>query len=109
MREVMWRDVGPFRTAAGLARAIARFEEMRQVLPQVAVPAGQQFNAALADWFELRGSLVAAEAVAHAAAARTESRGAHQRDDFPDADPSWARSQRLAMTSDGGLMMDTRR
>ena len=109
MREVMWRDVGPFRTAAGLSRAIARFEEMRQALPRVAVPAGQQFNAALAEWFELRGSLVAAEAVAHAAAARTESRGAHQRDDFPDADPSWARSQRLAMTSDGGLMMDTRR
>jgi succinate dehydrogenase / fumarate reductase flavoprotein subunit len=109
MREVMWRDVGPFRTAARLASAIARLEEMRQALPQVAVPAGQQFNAALADWFELRGSLVAAGAVAHAAAARTESRGAHQRDDFPDADPSWARSQRLAMTSDGGLTMDTLR
>jgi succinate dehydrogenase/fumarate reductase flavoprotein subunit len=93
MREVMWGDVGPFRTAAGLARAVARLEEMRTALPQVAVPAGRQFNAALADWFELRGSLIAAEAVAYAAAARTESRGAHQRDDFPDIDPTWARSQ----------------
>jgi succinate dehydrogenase / fumarate reductase flavoprotein subunit len=109
MREVMWRDVGPFRTAAGLARAVARLEEMRTALPQVAVPAGRQFNAALADWFELRGSLIAAEAVTHAAAARTESRGAHQRDDFPDIDPAWARSQRLAMSGDGRLMMDTRR
>jgi succinate dehydrogenase / fumarate reductase flavoprotein subunit/fumarate reductase (CoM/CoB) subunit A len=90
MREVMWRDVGPFRTAAGLARAIARFEEMRQAMPRVSVPAGQRFNAAVADWFELRGSLVAAGAVAHAAAARTESRGAHQREDFPDADEAFS-------------------
>jgi succinate dehydrogenase/fumarate reductase flavoprotein subunit len=109
LREVMWRDVGPFRTAAGLARAVARLEEMRSALPQVAVSAGRQFNAALADWFELRGSLIAAEAVTHAAAARTESRGAHQRDDFPDTDPAWARSQRLAMIREGGLTMDTRR
>ena len=108
LREVMWRDVGPFRTAAGLARAVARLEEMRSALPQVAVSAGRQFNAALADWFELRGSLIAAEAVAHAAAARTESRGAHQRDDFPDIDPAWARSQRLAMTREGRLTMDAR-
>jgi succinate dehydrogenase/fumarate reductase flavoprotein subunit len=108
MREVMWGDVGPFRTAAGLARAVARLEEMRTALPQVAVPAGRQFNAALADWFELRGSLIAAEAVAHAAAARTESRGAHQRGDFPDIDPTWARSQRLAMTREGRLTMDAR-
>jgi len=41
----------------------------------VAVSAGRQFNAALTDWFELRGSLIAAEAVALAAAARTESAG----------------------------------
>jgi succinate dehydrogenase/fumarate reductase flavoprotein subunit len=109
LREVMWRDVGPLRTADGLARGIARLAEIRTALPEVAVPSGRQFNAALAEWFELRGSLVAAEAVARAAAARTESRGAHQRDDFPDIDPAWAYSQRLAMTGDGALIVDTRR
>src|SRR5205823_14160632 len=78
LREAMWRDVGPLRTADGLARAVARLEAIRMTLPQVAVPAGRQFNAALAEWFELRGSVVAAQAVVRAAAVRTESRGAHQ-------------------------------
>jgi succinate dehydrogenase/fumarate reductase flavoprotein subunit len=108
LREVMWRDVGPLRTADGLARAVTRLEAIRTALPQVVVPDGRQFNAALADWFELRGSVVAAQAVARAAAARTESRGAHQRDDFPHTDPAWARSQRLRMTSDGTLTVEAR-
>ena len=109
LRELMWRDVGPFRTAAGLARAVERLEEMRKTLQNVTVPAGRQFNAALAEWFELRASLIAASAVAHAAAARTESRGAHQREDFPDTDLGWARSQRVAMTADGALTIRVHR
>ncbi len=108
LREVMWRDVGPLRTADGLAGAVTRLEAIRTALPQVVVPDGRQFNAALADWFELRGSVVAAQAVARAAAVRTESRGAHQRDDFPGTDPAWARSQRLSMTSDGTLIVEAR-
>jgi succinate dehydrogenase/fumarate reductase flavoprotein subunit len=108
LREAMWRDVGPLRTADDLARGIAKLEEIRMALPQVAVPAGRQFNSALAEWFELRGSVVAALVVARAAAVRTESRGAHQRDDFPDTDPAWARSQRVAMTSDGALVIGAR-
>ena len=109
LREVMWRDIGPLRTADGLARGIAKLEDIRIALPRVAVPAGQQFNAALAEWFELRGSVLAAQAVAHAAATRTESRGAHQRDDFSDTDPAWARSQRIAMTSGGALVVEARK
>ena len=105
LREIMWRDVGPFRSAKGLARAIVRTEEMRAALPKLSLPAGRRFNPALAEWFELRGSLVAASAVAHAAAARIESRGAHQREDYPDSDPAWARSQRVTMTAEGGITL----
>ncbi len=101
LRAAMQDDVGPFRAAAGLARAVARVREMRAQLPELSIPAGRVSNAGLADWFELRASLVAAEAVAVAALARVESRGAHQRDDFPVTDPAWARNQRVAMTGDG--------
>lgn len=103
LRELMWRDVGPFRDAAGLERALARLAEMRRVLAHVAVLPGRGLNPALADWFELRASLVAAEAVARAALARRESRGAHQREDFPETDPAWERNQRVTMAADGAI------
>ena len=103
VRELMWRDVGPFRDAAGLARAAARLAELRAALPYVAIVPGRACNPTLADWFELRGSLVAAEAVTVAALAREESRGAHQREDFPDSDPALARSQHVHMNGDGTL------
>ena len=103
LRELMGTEVGAFRTAAGLARAIARLAEMRAGLSTAAIAPGLLFNPTVADWFELRASLIAAEAVAHAALAREESRGAHQREDFPETDPGWARSQYVRMTRDGTL------
>jgi succinate dehydrogenase / fumarate reductase flavoprotein subunit/fumarate reductase (CoM/CoB) subunit A len=108
LRDVMWRDVGPLRNAAGLARALMRLGELRAALPDVAVAPGAAFNPALGDWFELRASLLAAEAVTRAAAARCESRGAHQRDDFPATDSAWTRSLRVALTASGAVTMDAR-
>jgi len=78
-------------------------------LAKIHVPAGRLFNPALAEWCELRGSLAAAVAVANAAAARSESRGAHQREDFPDTNPAWARSQRITMVADGALIVGSPR
>ncbi len=108
LREVMWRDVGPLRDAAGLTHALTRLDELRAALPHVTVAPGAAFNATLSDWFELRASLFAAEAVTSAAAARRESRGAHQRDDFPATDSAWARSLRVALTADGAVTVDAR-
>ena len=67
----------------------------------LAVAPGRAFNASLADWFELRASLIAAEAVTRAALSRRESRGAHQRADFPDSDPGQVRRQLVTMGSPG--------
>jgi succinate dehydrogenase/fumarate reductase flavoprotein subunit len=103
MRALMWRAVGPFRDAAGLAAALARLGEMRQALSSLAVRPGARMNPTLADWFELRASLHAAEAVAAAALAREESRGAHQRTDFPLSDPALARSRTVALDA-GGIL-----
>jgi succinate dehydrogenase / fumarate reductase, flavoprotein subunit len=106
LREVMWREVGPFRTAAGLVRAADRLTAMRHALADLTVAPGHPFNPTLADWFELRAGLLAAEAVTRAALARQESRGAHQCEDFPDTDPAWACRQRVALRPDGGLAVE---
>jgi succinate dehydrogenase / fumarate reductase flavoprotein subunit/fumarate reductase (CoM/CoB) subunit A len=85
---------------------------MRASLSHVAVAPGREFNTSLADWFELRASLVAAEAVARAALARRESRGAHQREDFPETDPAQAASLKIARDVAGavaGSMAELRR
>jgi succinate dehydrogenase/fumarate reductase flavoprotein subunit len=103
LRGLMWREVGPLRHAAGLAGALQCIVEMRAVLPDLALTPGQACNPAVADWFELRVSLIAAEAVVRAALARKESRGAHQREDFPESEPAWARRQRVWMTPSGTL------
>jgi succinate dehydrogenase / fumarate reductase flavoprotein subunit/fumarate reductase (CoM/CoB) subunit A len=103
LRRLMWRDVGPYRNAAGVTRALARIDAMRRSLPQLAVMPGAAWNATISDWFELRAGLIAAEAVARASLRREESRGAHQREDFPATDPLWQRRQHIRMTPDGAL------
>jgi succinate dehydrogenase flavoprotein subunit len=105
LRDLMWTEVGPFRYADGLNRALTRIADLRTALDRVAVAPGRRVNASLADWLELRAGLVAAEAVARAAAARCESRGAHQREDFPETDPAWGRNQRLATAADGAIVV----
>jgi len=96
LKELMWRKVGPFRTAAGLTEALDRIRGMReQDLPDAAVSGERVYNASLVEWFELRSGLLAAEALALSALNRRESRGAHQRDDFPQTRSDYSRNQRL--------------
>ena len=87
LQKLMWEKAGPFRSGENLAAALARIEEMqRHDLPSLSVGTERQFNVDLQDWFELRAMLATAEAVVRSALGRTESRGAHQREDFPVAD-----------------------
>jgi succinate dehydrogenase/fumarate reductase flavoprotein subunit len=101
LRALMWDSVGPLRTGADLERALSRLRAMRTTLPEIAISAGRECNASLADWFELRASLLAAEAVTRAALARRESRGAHQREDFPETALEFARRQSIALDRNG--------
>ncbi|MDE0058535.1 MAG: FAD-binding protein [Defluviicoccus sp.] len=104
LQALMWDDVGLLRTENGLSRALGRIREMReQDLPALAPARKAHFDPALLDWLDLRSSLAAAESVALAALNRKESRGAHQREDFVETDPAYARNQVLRLSGDGAL------
>ena len=96
----MWKQVGPFRERAQLESALEGIRTMRDDdLPRVPAPCDTAFAIELADRQELRSALLVAEAVAVAALAREESRGAHQRDDFPDNSPRFRANQEIVEQS----------
>ena len=96
LRGLMWRQVGPFRNHAELTAALHRIRAMRDdELRRVPVPREVAFAIELVDWHELRSALLVAEAVTVAALAREESRGAHQRDDFPETSSRFRSNQEI--------------
>ena len=97
LQDVMADHVGPFRTEAGLLKGLAEIEALRARLgdsPPARLPG---FDMARLDWFDLRTMLLVAEAVTRAAIARTESRGAHQREDHPGLDEAWTWNQTVGL------------
>ena len=99
-------DVGPFRTAAKLKRALGVIDDLTSALGPRPIGDGGPFDLRALDWFDLRNMLTVAQVVAQAALARTESRGAHQREDHPGMLPEWRVNQvarltenRIALTS----------
>jgi L-aspartate oxidase len=82
LQRAMTRGAGVVRSAQSLAGARAVVEEIAGVLGGRAgsVPEG-----------ELANLLQLADALLASALARTESRGAHARREYPDTDPAWRR------------------
>ena len=100
LQNLMWENAGPFRTGEKLAVALGRIQQMQtDDLPNLTVPDEALYNLDLQDWFELRAMLTTAEAVVGSALARNESRGAHQREDFPDSDESLLKNQVMEMSN----------
>jgi succinate dehydrogenase/fumarate reductase flavoprotein subunit len=94
LQKLMWEQAGPFRTREKLDAALARIRGMKKNdLLTLSIAGENSYNLDLQDWFELRAMLTTAEAVVVSALARTESRGAHQREDFPDSDASYLKNQ----------------
>jgi succinate dehydrogenase / fumarate reductase, flavoprotein subunit len=97
LQSLMWRNVGPFRTEAGLKEALERIGELEERMGDTPVGAPAAFDLARLDWLDLRNMLLVARAVAAAALARTESRGAHQRDDYAGLSEDWTRNQIVSL------------
>jgi len=104
LQTTMQEDVGPLRNEAKLKRALARIESLAEALGERPPGGDRGFDMRRIDWFDLRNMLLVARAVAEAALARTETRGAQQREDYPQASPEWAVNQFVELR-DGRLIL----
>ncbi len=84
--DCMWADVGILRTATSLQRGLRRLEELDALLSHTGVAnVDRSFHMGWHDWLNLKNLIAVSRAIAQSALAREDSRGAHYREDFPDA------------------------
>jgi succinate dehydrogenase/fumarate reductase flavoprotein subunit len=104
LQSLMSDAVGPLRDAGKLAHALERITGLRDAIGAQPPPA-RGYDARRLDWLDLDNMLLTAEAVTRAALARTESRGAHQREDHPATSEDWRANQVLRLRN-GALVID---
>jgi succinate dehydrogenase / fumarate reductase flavoprotein subunit len=87
LRDMMWEHCGVVRDEARMREGLKKLEGLKQSARSVDLRPGQEGWAELSHLLDLRAGLLTAEATLRGAVQRTESRGAHQRSDFPEMDP----------------------
>jgi succinate dehydrogenase / fumarate reductase flavoprotein subunit len=87
MKEVMMDCVAMFRTGEGMQSALETVRELKERFKHIPLhDQGKVFNTEMINIWELGNLLEISEVVTIAALARTESRGAHAREDYPKRD-----------------------
>ena len=103
MLQTMEEHAGIYRSGEGLGAACAKLAELRRRYRRIELhDKTNVYNTDLLQALELGSMLDCAEAVVQSAAARRESRGAHQRLDFPARDDRHFLRHSLATYDAGG-------
>jgi succinate dehydrogenase/fumarate reductase flavoprotein subunit len=89
LQAIMADDVGPLRTEAKLRRALVGIAALEAEFGERPPGRAATFDLQRLEWFDLRNMLPVACAVVQSALNRSESRGAHQREDCPQTLPHW--------------------
>ncbi len=103
LQDVMQNLVGIFRTDADLRKALIELEKLKERASEMRVEGSRLFNPGWHLSIDLTCMLTVSEACARAALARTESRGAHSRLDFPKTEDTWG-LKNLAIVKKGDVM-----
>ncbi len=109
METEMMEKVGIFRNAADLAAAVEKVQGLREQWSELrATDKGGRFNSNILGILELQNLLDLSLLTAVTAKERTESRGAHARDDFPARDDAHWLKHSLAWLSGAGVKLGER-
>jgi succinate dehydrogenase / fumarate reductase flavoprotein subunit len=107
MKKVMFEDVGIYRTGSIMEAALDKVLELKERFKEVRVTdTGKIFNTELLNAWELGNMLDVSELVTVCALNRTESRGGHSREDYPQRnDDNWLKHT-LAWKDNGKIKVD---
>jgi len=103
LQKVMQSLVGIFRTEEDLKKAFAELEQLKARAAKASIEGSRLFNPGWHLASELKSMLTVSEAVALSALARTESRGAHSRIDYPNYDPVWEKKHNIIVREDAQM------
>ena len=107
MQQIMMDNVSVFRTGELITEAIEKLDELRERFERISIQdKGKRFNTDLLEAWELSNLLDVAYATATSALNRTESRGAHSREDCPKRDDENWLKHTLVYKTDGGVRFD---
>ncbi|HEX3371152.1 MAG TPA: FAD-binding protein, partial [Candidatus Acidoferrales bacterium] len=104
LQTVMQSLVGIYRNAEDLERALNELQMLKSRTAAASVEGSRMFNPGWHLVGELKSMLIVAEAVTKSAMARTESRGAHSRIDYPDVDKSWGQKHNIIVEKGGEMV-----
>ncbi len=107
LQSVMQSHVGIFRTKDDLNEAIGRIGKLRSRWPSIRITGGRAYNPGWGLVYEVRNMLIVSEAIARSAKQRRESRGAHSRLDYPEADPKWAKLNSVVRVAGDAMEVGT--
>jgi succinate dehydrogenase / fumarate reductase, flavoprotein subunit len=95
LQETMQTLVGIFRTDEDLRKALVELDQLKDRAKKVRVEGSRLFNPGWHLSRDLQCMLTVSEAATLAALARTESRGAHSRLDFPKTEDAWGKKNQV--------------
>ncbi|MGP1485485.1 MAG: fumarate reductase flavoprotein subunit [Campylobacter sp.] len=105
MKDVMWEHVAIFRTGEGLQKAVTELEELYKHSLDVKVTNKTLFgNPELEEAYRVPKMLKLALCIAYGALLRTESRGAHYREDYTKRDDANWLNRTLSNWEEGKTM-----
>ncbi|MGO4887442.1 FAD-binding protein [Anaerobacillus sp. MEB173] len=102
LKDLMWEKVGLVRNKTDLESAVIELTRLEERIENVSVKGPKAFNLTWQEYLNVRNLVTIAKMVTASSLLRTESRGSHYREDFPEIDDkNWLNNIIVTKGQDG--------